>query len=565
MEKVEYIPNRAQISRSAIQRLHVSMRHLFLRGGYKPLGVSGETMINSMLELKPEIYGLIADSERVELTGLLYIFQRLPIGIETCRYIKLISREGFEFSEFEAIVPSKRRRNCYKVDDELMYIEMTRGKSDIFDLLTHLTFMFIESEKIRRNSLDAKGRKSKSWEVLEDIVQKIENGNDFDEQVGYTYLSTILGRTFMDTVEACKKFDKDEGVNSLFTIVYYLGLRSMEEFFEDLDREINFSSALREILGHHIYGEHWANQIKDYLYENDLLDKEIHIISANMHSVMNSLFAHKVLNTKAKAMPLNELAEMLSDGQNKAHRQKVKNYALKNGMVELEDNNGTNINVQIFDCSQMKEEDLPSELSGIKNFENTVLIVMDYAFGQQAYETMDELLKPYDLEDKKLNVNIQSVNIMGKAGILEGKKGDIMIPNAHVFEGSADNYPVDNALSISDFKGSGLKVYEGPMITVLGTSLQNKDILRYFLKSSWKAIGLEMEGAHYQKAIQSASKIRNSISPNVVLRYAYYASDNPLETGSTLASGSLGMDGVKPTYEITLNMLKGIFKGETIK
>ncbi|MBK8389751.1 MAG: hypothetical protein IPL23_10950 [Saprospiraceae bacterium] len=29
------------------------------------------------------------------------------------------------------------------------------------------------------------------------------------------------------------------------------------------------------------------------------------------------------------------------------------------------------------------------------------------------------------------------------------------------------------------------------------------------------------------------------------MRYAYYASDNPLETGSTLASGSLGLDEVR--------------------
>ena len=113
------------------------------------------------------------------------------------------------------------------------------------------------------------------------------------------------------------------------------------------------------------------------------------------------------------------------------------------------------------------------------------------------------------------------------------------------------------ALNNDHFRDCGLHVYEGTMITVLGTSLQNKDILTYFMKSSWKAIGLEMEGAHYQKAIQSASKIRKSIHPDVTLRYAYYASDNPLETGSTLASGSLGLDGVKPTYLITIEMLKG--------
>jgi hypothetical protein len=150
---------------------------------------------------------------------------------------------------------------------------------------------------------------------------------------------------------------------------------------------------------------------------------------------------------------------------------------------------------------------------------------------------------------------------MGKAGILTGKKGDIMIPTAHIFEGSADNYPLENALSSEHFNDSGVNVFSGPMVTVLGTSLQNKDILRYFLHSSWQVIGLEMEGAHYQKAIQSASKIRKSIREDVILRYAYYASDNPLESGGTLASGSLGLDGVKPTYLITLAILNGIFNG----
>ena len=68
-----------------------------------------------------------------------------------------------------------------------------------------------------------------------------------------------------------------------------------------------------------------------------------------------------------------------------------------------------------------------------------------------------------------------------------------------------------------------------------------------------------MEGAHYQKAIQAASKVRGNINGDVKVRYAYYASDNPLETGSTLASGGLGTSGVKPTYVITNKILEQIF------
>jgi hypothetical protein len=181
---------------------------------------------------------------------------------------------------------------------------------------------------------------------------------------------------------------------------------------------------------------------------------------------------------------------------------------------------------------------------------------MDYAFGEQAYETIDELLKPYK---KEVLLNVESVSIMGKAGILQGGKGDLMIPSAHINEGTADNYPFENELTPEMFEGNEIPVFAGPMITVLGTSLQNKDLLKFFKESTWNAIGLEMEGSYYQKAIQSASKIRKSINPNVKVRYAYYASDNPLETGSTLASGGLGTTGVKPTYLITIKILEQIF------
>ena len=156
-------------------------------------------------------------------------------------------------------------------------------------------------------------------------------------------------------------------------------------------------------------------------------------------------------------------------------------------------------------------------------------------------------------------MNVESVSIMGKAGILAGGKGDIMIPNSHIFEGTADNYPFKNELNASDLQNNGLEVFEGSMVTVLGTSLQNRDLLEFFYNSTWKVIGLEMEGAHYQKAIQSASKIRGNIKKDVKVRYAYYASDNPLKTGSTLASGGLGESGVRPTYVITQKILEQIF------
>lgn len=549
---------RAQESSAAIERMYITMRHLFNRGFYKPMGVSGETLREALLQLRPEIYGSIAD-EKVELNGLLYVIERLPIGIEECRYINLTSDEGYSNSHFEAIIPLKRRRNCYRIDDEQMNIEITRGRSDIYDILTHLTFIFIESHKIKdRILIDDDDRLSRDWLKLEQAVRSDEPLSLNEREITVSHVSNILGRTFSEINSIYDQFATAEDPDRFLRVIYWLGKLALEESLENNKRTITFSPILRERLGHHIYGEIWADQIKSELVRLQLIHRPIHIISANMHSVMNSIFATEVLKDKLKGKPAIEIYEELSKAGNGSLRALVSERASKEGMLFLPDTSGTNIDVQIFDTAKIdfKKSTFPNVQLPENDDEKPVIIVMDYAFGEQAYETIDELLKPYH---KDTYLNVESVSVMGKAGILVGDKGDIMIPTAHVNEGTGDNYPFDNELTVEMFEGNDIPVFGGTMVTVLGTSLQNKDLLKFFHDSTWKVIGLEMEGAHYQKAIQSASKIRNSINKDVKVRYAYYASDNPLETGSTLASGGLGTTGVKPTYLITIKILEQIF------
>jgi len=552
-------PSRAQESTNAIERLYITMRHLFNRGFYKPNGISGEALKNALLALRPEIYGSVAE-DKAELNGLVYVLERLPAGIEQCKFINLTSDEGFGNSHMDAIVPPKRRRNCYRIDDEQMNIEITRGRSDIYDILTHLTFLFIESDKIcKRVLIPDTERTIRDWDKLEATIQKDEITQE-EREIALIHTANILGRSFDEILEIYGKFRTDENPERFLKIIYWLGKLSIEEEITGEKRTITFSSLLRESLGHHIHGERWANNIKEILKKHKLLGRPLHIISANMHSVMNSLFARKALTADFEDTNSLEIYQALSSSDNVELRDKVKKVAEENGMISLDDTSGTNIDVQVFDVAKFGSGvccyDVKEDSDAIK----PVIFVMDYAFGEQAYETIDELLKPFESENNNgVFLNVASISIMGKAGILEGGKGDLMIPSAHIFEGTADNYPFKNELCAEDFEGHGLKVFEGTMVTVLGTSLQNKDILKFFHKSTWSVIGLEMEGVHYQKAIQSASKIRKSIREDVKVRYAYYASDNPLETGSTLASGGLGTTGVKPTYLITDKILKQIF------
>ncbi len=556
---------RAQESRVAIERLYITMRHLFNRGFYKPSGVSGEEIRRALLTLQPEIYGFVGDPQRVELDGLVYVMDRLPKGIEACRVVTLASREGFEHAHFPVLVPAKRRRNCYRIDQDQMVIEVTNGRSEIYDILTHLTFMFMEADKIRRNAFQERGSKSREWEKLEAIIRSGGTVTDDERELALTYLSSILGRTFDETQRAYLRFEETGSTNNgLFQIVHSLGSVSISEVREsNLDREINFTPMLRERVGQHLYGERWATRIKEYIWANGLQDRPLHIISANTHSVMNCLYAPAALADTTTWDDLYDLAMTLSMSAKRDLRKRVVSYAVEHGMHVLEDTAGTSLQVQLIDLAQCDVTTLSAELKADPDYVRAtqpLLLVMDYAFGEQAFETMDELLKPYEIKEESFPLRVASITIMGKAGILTGDKGDLMIPTSHIFEGTADNYPLDNDFRKEDFEGNGLAVYEGAMITVLGTSLQNRDILSYFCNSSWKAIGLEMEGAHYQKAIQAHLKIRNSVPDDVKIRYAYYASDNPMLTGATLASGSLGTLGVKPTYLITMKWLEKVLR-----
>jgi len=279
---------RAQESSSAIERMYITMRHLFNRGFYKPMGVSGETLREALLILRPEIYGTIAE-EKIELSGLLYVIDRLPEGIEECCFINLTSDEGYKNSHFEPIIPPKRRRNCYRIDEEQMNIEVTRGRSEIYDILTHLTFLFIESHKIcKRVLINDKGDVSRDWKKLETAVLSEDELTQNEREIAITHTANILGRTFEEVSAIYPEFSTVNNNKRFLHLIYWIGKLAITEVVEDEKRTVTFSPVLRERLGHHIHGEIWADRIKQTLQENQLLKRPLHIISANMHSVMNT-------------------------------------------------------------------------------------------------------------------------------------------------------------------------------------------------------------------------------------------------------------------------------------
>ena len=546
---------KSQKSRIAIRLFKTTADALALRGFYKPSGTSGQTLFEALKMLSPEIYGNMNHPSIIELKGLEYVIERLPRGIEECTQIILTAQEDLENTSFEKIIPPKRRRTSYRVSEREIAFVITRGLSEIYDILTHLTFLEIEARKLLNEIQDHRGDLTREWRHLETIVRNGKSLSEPELDRALWDLSVILGSTFQETRATWEYLEQPsetgEANSGLFRFVYNLGRRMLEESVSrDNELMVRFTPSLKDMIGRHKYGEKWAQAVHMKLREWDLENRPIHVVSANLHSVVNLLYGHGAICRNGAVDADTDILSFILQIRHQTDR--VLAYAREHGLYEIPDTVGTHIGCQIIDTARLSGIPLHPELTFFPSAEpvkSPVILVMDYAFGTQAFEVMDELLAPFTLDGKAFPHNFQSISVMGKAGTLPGKRGDIMLATAHVLEGTPHNYIVQNDLKREDFEPS-VPVYVGPIVTVLGTSLQNRDLLQKFQASSWKAVGLEMEGGHYQRAI-SAAIIRGHISPEIKVRYAYYASDNPLESGQTLASGPMGDEGVRPTYLIT--------------
>ena len=553
---------RSEKARLAIRTFQIMADALVLRGYYRLGGKTGQTLEKALRALSPEIYGTMTDPRITELKGLEYVLDRLPKGIEECNRIVMTAHEDLEGTSFEEIRPLRRRRISYRVSENEMSFVVSRGLSEVYDILTHITFLYGEAKKIYTNTKDEEEDLSREWNDLEACVKKDCDLNPEELDRAIWNLSILLGRTYHETQETYASLEESKremtSNNGLLHTVYSLEKLIEGEMVDRNAVEVRFAPSLTHVILHQIYGKKWAAAVKEQLESLGLIARPLHIISANLHGVLNLLYAYGAVKAD-KVKKGKDLYDFIHDIGSK--REEITKFAAEFGLHEIEDASGSQIDCQIIDTAKLESVEFHPDIRIAPQTiqkDKAVLLVMDYAFGTQAFEVMDELLEPWVKNSSTRKLNVQSISVMGKAGILPGKKGDIMVASAHVLEGTPHNYWVDNDLKKEDFDAD-VDVYVGPIITVLGTSLQNRDVLQKFQESTWNAVGLEMEGGHYQRAINAAI-IRGHIPRDVKLRYAYYASDNPLVSGQTLASGSMGEEGIRSTYMITKVILEKILK-----
>jgi hypothetical protein len=320
--------------------------------------------------------------------------------------------------------------------------------------------------------------------------------------------------------------------------------------------------------------EAWAQRINERVC--DLVEGHgpLHVLSSNLHSCINLLsgFARRHADEiwafaesrstygdwdRARPAPENVLYLAMRDwlkAQPERMADKVE-FEESRGIRHLLDVHHVGIDVQLVDCSKLVPEEADPRLrlaAERLKAERPLLINFDYAFGDQAGIVLDTLFRQFGKQ-------IESFTVMGKAGTVVGERGGVMLPTYLLRQGSDDVYdfPAPNFLGRDDFEGLKVgPVYTGgPMLTVLGTVLQNDRMLMRY-RDEWGILGLEMEGIPYVRSLHQSRK-RGYLSDRFRIGVAYYASDAPLIPGESL-SRELSFQGLDTTYGISLAILNSL-------
>ena len=156
-----------------------------------------------------------------------------------------------------------------------MCFVISRGLSEIYDIVTHLTFLNVEAKKIHKKMKDSTGKTSIEWHALETAVQNMDRLSPADLDQALWDLSIILGRPYRETRNTYERLEKSRNSfgsnNGLFSLVYQLG-RRVEAEHESWDKALTIylTPSLMNIIGYHEYEKKWARHIHETLLELNL-------------------------------------------------------------------------------------------------------------------------------------------------------------------------------------------------------------------------------------------------------------------------------------------------------
>ena len=554
---------------------------LYLRTYYSLLRSSSEVQIKTLIEAHKRMNSALhvkADDPEPDMAAITYALLRMP----DCLYqVKLVVMGQSEYvfkqhgySEIESwqqvSAPGRRRRSFFDEQDTLaLYIA---SQSDIDDIIPILTAYQIESRKLQQIF-----SKAGALKLLNTFAQE-NNGRLSAKQWHLLSQETSIPQ---EDLARLGQIWGENTVKRLLNIAqekHEIGVRMLAGSLADYKRATRL----------------WWLNVEEKTSGISYHERPVYFISSNTHSLPNILsgFAlqqeeklHNFLHNSNSPELQQEYQDILERNV-PSNRENFLYYALKKfesenpefyvkrmahekklGIYRIPSAHAFDIEVQIINLHKLKPNQLDPRLRipGIEKLirSNALIINIDYPLGMAAYQVLTEVARNI--------AEVRGIYIMGKAATLNGRIGDVMIPNVVHDEHTLNTYFFKNCFTADDiapYLVYGTVMDNQKAITVPGTFLQNEGYMSLFYREGFT--DMEMEAGPFLSGIYEMARPKRHPSNEIVnltsipfpVGFLHYASDTPFSKGKNLGSQNLSYFGMDPTYATMVAITRAIFTTE---
>ena len=547
---------------------------IFQRTYHSLLRSSGEIQIQALVEpylaFEPALHHGAADP-RPDLDALTYSSLRLPAVIDSVRLVLLgQSHEVFDRSgrgdvtAWQPVSAPGRRRKMFWDGDETLAV-LIASPSDLDDLVPMLVAFQIEWNKLHTLLNDSAARPERAMPAPDVEHALAERGL---EESDIARLRALWGTELPERLESIARRRKR------------LAVRMLGGSLMDYER-----ATLR-----------WWWHIEDSLPQLPLRDRPVYFVSGNIHSLINILsgFALRNSDELLDFIRTREIGGLLAEYRRIAAEQEptsIENfwyYAQKKyradpasaryferraaeeadlGMHRVASRFYLDVDAQLMELSRLDAGRMDPRIvvPGIERLRDSraVVVNIDYPLGLAAYHIFKIMARSVG--------ELRGVYVLGKAATLNGKIGDVLIPNLVYDEHTANTFhfaPAFSAIDVEPYLVHGSVLDNQKAVTSLGTFLQNERFLDALYRDFFTDI--EMEAGPYLCATYEhafAARFPNNQTVSFLhtpfdLGFLHYASDTPYSKGSNLGSRNLSYFGMDPTYAASLAIARRILGQE---
>lgn len=548
---------------------------LYLRTIYSLLRTSAEVQIRSLEEIHAATNSSLHPNARQvnpDTSALIYSSLRLPDCMTEVRSVILgqsasvFQQHGYDLVEkWQPVSARARRRRCFFNGRDTLACYIA-SRSDIDDIIPTLTAYQIE------------------WNKLHHLLQRWQRPLNARTLAKYEDAFRQLAETLEMTVEDLERlrtvWGKDFYAN-LQRIAHKrcrIGVRLLSGSLADYRR------ATRA----------WWDNIERCCPQ--LGSRPVYFVSSNTHSLINLVSGFALLHREELMRFLDRKGneelkrewESISNGQVPSSQENFLYYVLKKyqqtnegralihaqamdetqlGILRIPSEHYFDVEAQVIELRRLNPARLDprlqrGELEWLARSDALILNI-DYPLGVAAYNLLVKIAEHVH--------PILGVYIMGKAATLNGRLGDVMIPDVVQDEHSENTFLFQNAFNashVAPYLLYGTVLDNQKAVSVYGTFLQNARIMDVIYREGYTDI--EMEAGPYLSAVYEMFRPKRHPINEVVNLYEipfdlgilHYASDTPLSKGKNLGAGTLSYFGMDSTYATSVAILRRILEKE---